>query len=140
MSTKLVTFLALVQEQYMALGFTKEAAFSKVYLESGVSRGSIRAAYNGTRVTPETAGDLLVWSRAIHKREVDVGALMSAPPRQRRKAGTLLGRLTLLDVGVTETAGVLSVRVHAPDNDVLPSDLFAALEEHMRTLRPAGGV
>ncbi len=79
------TFQQLVEEAFYAAGFSKEAVLSKVFLEAGVSRSSVRAAVNGTRVDADTAAKLVIWAARIHKVELDDRALMAAPPKKRER-------------------------------------------------------
>lgn len=106
----------------------------------GVSIGTLRAAYHGTVIKKEQALDIVSWGSIVHHVQIDIRTLLlapSAPTRAgRRRRDGLLSKLTVLDVGVADAADELLVRLRRPDNDVAPSDVFYALEEHMQTLRP----
>jgi len=75
-----VKFRALIDERYIEIGICKERMLSKLHVEIGVSRSSIRAAYNGTRVSPESADALESWAARVHKVELDKESLVCAPP------------------------------------------------------------
>lgn len=78
-------FRELVETVYIAHGFTKTNALAKVVLESGVSKSSAESAFDGWRVLPETARDLEVWAKRLHKVGLDLDALLMAPCRKPRK-------------------------------------------------------
>jgi hypothetical protein len=79
-----VTFRQVIEEHYLAAGLTKEHWLNKLQLESGVSRSSLRAAFNGTRVSPPTALNIAIAVARLHKVDVDQLALMRAPTRPKR--------------------------------------------------------
>jgi hypothetical protein len=80
-----VKFRDLVEEKYIDAGFSKEQTLSKLYVETGISRSSLRAAFNGTRISPENTDRLEAWAARVHKVELDTKALMAAPAAAGRK-------------------------------------------------------
>ncbi len=79
-----MTFAALIQAKYFAQGFCKEQVLSLVYVATGVSRSSIRAALNGTQVSGQTAKDLCGWALLAHQVELDFQALVCAPTKAEK--------------------------------------------------------
>lgn len=103
MKHRVITFRALVEREYLAKGIPKLGAFSIIYLATRVSIGSQRAAYNGTRVLPETANPLAVWAAATHGAELDRDAMLrapqkSTPPSERACSEDVLRRLSIVSL------------------------------------------
>src|SRR5690606_1988041 len=85
-----MSFRELVQTQYIAKGVCLMDALIEIRGTSknpgaGVSISSLRSAYHGTRVTPETATALVVWARDRHGVTLGYAALTSAPKRERSR-------------------------------------------------------
>jgi hypothetical protein len=86
-----ITFRQLVDTEYVAAkGFPyKEDWLSEIRKQSGVSRSSLRAAYDNTVVTDKTKAKLWDWCVAMFpKYRLDIGAMVTTKTRsEARKAG-----------------------------------------------------
>jgi hypothetical protein len=81
-----MTFRELVDREYVGKGLCKLDAFSRIHAQHKVAFSSMRAAYSGFRVLPDTARSLRVWAAVAHGCELDELAMLSAPTAPRRKA------------------------------------------------------
>lgn len=79
-----MTFRELIDAKYLSVGISKEQMLSMVYVATGVSRSSLRAAFNGTQVSGQTAKDLCQWALVAHKTELDFESLVLAPAKAQK--------------------------------------------------------
>lgn len=82
---KPTTFRSLVTEKYLPY-FSQTFAFRKIAVEAMVDPRSVEAAFDGTRVLPDTASDLEKWARHYHRVQLDVESLLRAPSKQKKGA------------------------------------------------------
>lgn len=75
----------LVEREYTDRGITRTDAILMIHLRSGVSVQTVRSALLGQRIMPESARSLASWALVTHRVEIDVAALVTAPPRRRVK-------------------------------------------------------
>ena len=80
-----MTFKERVDREYLAKGLCKLDAFSRVHVQHRVAFSSMRKAYAGLRVQPDTARSLRVWAAVAHGVELDELAMMTAPCAPRRE-------------------------------------------------------
>jgi len=81
-----ITFRELVDREYRQNGFTLKGALAQIHNGSGVSLGTIGAAYKGTCIQGRSAKGLGDWAKRVHKVELDVVAMVTAPTRKREVA------------------------------------------------------
>lgn len=81
----MITFRQLLEQHYLADGlFTKKRAFAKIYIESGVSVGSLTNAFNGTRVDADNVDRLVRWASRTHPDvTLDKVQMLMAPTRRK---------------------------------------------------------
>lgn len=79
----MITFRMLVDERYLKIGFNKRQVWCEIYRARGVSMHSLEAAYRGTRIDPDNAAKLMDWAREVHRLELDMLQLVTAPARKR---------------------------------------------------------
>lgn len=101
-----VTFRDLVQQKFYAVGFSKERVLSKVSIESGACRHSVRAALNGTRVNAETARSLTLWAAKVMKVDLSEFELLTAPTKPARTVGDPGRRAEELVEAAAQNAGL----------------------------------
>jgi hypothetical protein len=148
---KPISFRDLVQREYLSKGFCFEDVLGIVRLATRVSKGSIRAAFAGTRVQAETAERLCEWAVRTHRAALDVRVLYAAPTKKRmwRGAGARLAQAPANDnggpatvlrslsvAGIVEHAGVSAQRrIHV----ALTCDSAIELDDVERALKSALG-
>ena len=81
-----LTFRELIEREYLAKGLTRHDVACLVKVQSGVSFGAQRKAFEATAVKPRTAQDLAAWAFRTHKVKLDTMALVMAPTRPRKRS------------------------------------------------------
>ena len=81
---KLPTFRELVDREYTSRGVSKYEVLYLLKVHTSLSVQAVCAAYEGRLVRARTAAELNAWATKTFRTELDMLAMLTAPPRQRK--------------------------------------------------------